>query len=29
MYREGARLTQQHIDGRIGRIADQLAEGLT
>jgi hypothetical protein len=29
MYREGARLTQAHIDSRIGAIADKLVEGLT
>jgi hypothetical protein len=28
MYREGARITQSHIDGRIGSIADKLVEGL-
>jgi hypothetical protein len=28
MYREGARLTQNHIDSRIGAIADKLVEGL-
>jgi hypothetical protein len=28
MYREGARLTQNHIDSRIGSIADKLVEGL-
>lgn len=29
IYRTGARKTQQHINGRIGQIADHLVKGLT
>ena len=29
IYRSGARKTQQHINGRIGQIANHLAKGLT
>jgi hypothetical protein len=29
IYREATRLVQNHIDGRIGAIADKLIEGLT